>query len=675
MAVFKADQYRNIVLVGHSGSGKTSLAEALLHKAGVTNRLGSVSDKTSILDCLDDEKEKGSSQDSAVCSLDHKDIHVNIIDTPGTKAFTGVATAGLAAAEVAVVAVSATSGVQVNTRKMYERARDYGLGVWFVITHIDSPNVDLPAVLSSLQENFGQQVVPLNLPAGGAASVTDCFSQDSGDADFGVVGDVHTALLEAVVGADDELMEKYLGGELSDADAQAAAAGAVAQGEFMPVFFANTTGDVGIAEMLDALVSCCPSPVNGLQRTFVTDSGEETIEPTDSGPFIGQVFKISSDPKSNIKYLSIRVHSGKLTSDMNIKGGNNTKGTRPGHVFRMLGSSHSELEAGVAGDVIALAKLDFHIGDTIYADKGGNIPMAKFPDPMFALALESKSRGDEDKIGAALRRFMEEDPCFIVEHRSGGELVARGMGEMQLRTYLTRMSKAQKLEVDTKPPKIPYRETIAGRAENVEYTHKKQSGGSGEFGRVIINMLPAERGDGYEFVDKIFGGAIDQAYRPSVDKGCRAEMESGVLAGYPVVDLKVELIDGKTHPVDSKDVAFQKAGRGAFREAFMKAKPVLLEPIVNVEVTVPSENVGDITGDLASRRGRPQGQDILPGNMTVIKAAVPLAELSDYSSRLSSITGGQGSYAMELSHYETVPSNVQQQIVDAHKKELAGAAS
>jgi elongation factor G len=425
---------------------------------------------------------------------------------------------------------------------------------------------------------------------------------------------------------------------------------------------------VGIAEFLDALVSFCPSPLAGLKRTLVDGETKTEIEPNQDGPFIGQVFKISTDPKSNIKYLGVRVHSGKLTSDMTIKAAE-TKGTRPGQVLRALGSNHGELEAGVAGDIIALAKLDFNIGDTVYAAQGGTIAMPPLPKPMQSLALVSKSRGDEDKIGVALRRFAEEDPCFVSERGTGGELVIRGMGEMQLRTYLTRMAKQYKLEVDTKPPKIPYRETITTAARNVEYTHKKQTGGAGQFARVFINMLPAERGEGYEFIDKIFGGSIDQGFRPSVDKGIRAQMAEGVLAGYPVVDLKVELIDGKTHPVDSKDIAFQIAGRGVFKSAFVKAKPVLLEPIVNVEVTMPAENVGDIQGDLASRRGRPSGQDMLPGNMSVIRAVVPLAELADYSSRLSSITGGQGSYSMEFSHYETVPGNIQQQIIDAAKKE------
>ena len=669
MAVFNVDQYRNIALVGHGSAGKTSLAEALLYKAGVTTRLGSVPDKTSILDYTDEEKEKQASLESAVCYLKHKDFHVNIVDSPGTPSLCGPAIASLAAADCAVVVVSAAAGIQVNTRRLFDLARDYGLGIWLVINHIDAANVDLAAAVASLQEAFGANCVPINLPCNGGKGVIDCFANESGSADILDVGEAHTALIETIVGADEAMMEKYLGGELSDDEAKGVAAKAVAQGELIPIFFTNSHADVGIAEFLDSLAAFCPSPVSGKKRVLVDGDAETVIEPSQDGPFIGQVFKIMTDPKSHIKYLSVRVHSGKLTSDMTIKSVDHPKGARPGHVLRMLGVDHRDEEAGVAGDVICLAKLDFHIGDTIFSDDGGKIAAPPFPEPMYSLAIESKTRGDEDKISLALKRFAEEDPCFVSERGTGGELVIRGMGEMQLRTYLTRMAVHQKLEVDTRPPRIPYRETIMGEARDIEYTHKKQSGGAGQFGRVIINLLPAERGEGYEFVDKIFGGVIDHAFRPSVDKGVRGQMAEGVLAGYPVVDVKVELIDGKTHPVDSKDVAFQIAGRGAFKEAFMKAKPVLLEPIVNVEVIVPSDKVGDIQGDLASRRGRPQGQDVLPGNMTVIKAVVPLAELADYNSRLSSVTGGEGSYSMDFSHYEPVPGNVQQQIIDAHKKE------
>lgn len=673
MALLEAGQIRNITLVGHNGSGKTTLAEALLFKAGATNRQGNVAEKTSILDYTDEAREKLHSLDSAVCYFAHKGLHVNLVDTPGTAAFCGPAIASLAAAELAVVVVSASGGIQVTTRRMFEKARDCGLGVWIVVNHIDAANVDLPQLVSDIQETFGPQCVPLNLPSGGGKKVVDCFRNETGEVDFSSVGEARTAIIEAVVGADDALMERYLGGELKNEEVEPAAVKAVASGAFMPILFTDSHASVGVAEFLDSLSVFCPSPVTGLRRVLEIGDTKTTLEPSKDKPFVAQVFKITTDPKSNIKYLSMRVHSGKLTPDMSVKTLHDPKGTRPGHVIRVLGVDHKEIEAAVAGDIIALAKLEFKIGEVLCTDKPGAIAMPKFPQPMFSLAVESKTRGDEDKIGLAFKRFMEEDPCFVTERGTGGEMIVRGMGEVQLRTYLHRMHKVQKLDVETKPPRIPYRETILGTASNIEYTHKKQSGGAGQFGKVIINVLPAHRGEGYEFVDKIFGGAIDQPFRVSTDKGIRAQLVEGVLAGYPIVDVKVELIDGKTHPVDSKDIAFQIAGRGAFKEGFMKAKPVLLEPIVHIEVTCPANNVGDITGDLASRRGRPQGQDALPGNMAVIKATVPLAEIADYNSRLSSITGGQGSYSLDFSHYEVVPGNLQQQIVDAHKKEVVSA--
>ena len=675
MSSIEPNRFRNIAILGHRGAGKTSLAEALLFKAGVTTRLGSVQDKTSILDHTEEEKDRLSSLDSALCHLTYKDLHVNIIDTPGTQAFCGTAIASLAAVECAVIVLLAPAGIQINTRKMFERARKAGLGVWLVINHIDAPNVDFPNLMKEITESFGPQCVPLNLPASGGKAVIDCFVKASGQADFSDVGEAHTAVIEAIVGADDALMEKYLGGELSDDEVRDAAPRAVAKGEFVPILFTDSRGDVGVTEFLDALQVCCPSPVTGKKRKLLDGETETVIEPDPGASFIGQVFKISTDPKSNIKYLALRVHSGTLTSDLQIKTVHQSRGMRPGHVMRAMAADHEEIEAGVTGDIIALAKLDFGIGDVICTGSVGTIEMPIFPAPMFSLALVSKARGDEDKISVALKRFAEEDPCFLFERGTGGELVVRGMGDLQLRTCLARMARQYKLEVDTKPPRIPYRETVTTAVRNVEYTHKKQTGGAGQFARVFINLLPAERGEGYEFVDKIFGGAIDQGFRPSVDKGIRSQMAEGVLAGYPVVDFKVELIDGKTHPVDSKDIAFQIAGRGAFKDAFLRAKPVLLEPIVTIEVTVPAGNVGDIQGDLATRRGRPQGQDMIPGNMVIISALVPLSELADYNSRLSSITGGQGSYSMEFCRYEAVPGNIQQQIVQQHQKETHAAGA
>jgi elongation factor G len=363
----------------------------------------------------------------------------------------------------------------------------------------------------------------------------------------------------------------------------------------------------------------------------------------------------------------MRVHSGRLTSDQTLRSEKEPKGMRPGQLVRTLGAEHREVEAGVAGDIISVAKLDLSLGDTVVTDKIGAIAMPRFPKPMFSLAVESSSKGDADKLTASLRQLQEEDPCFYLDRGTGGELVVHGMGELQLQTFLARAAKQHKLELQTRPPRIPYRETIIGRADNVEYTHKKQTGGAGQFGRVILNVYPAERGEGYEFLDKIFGGAIDHAFRPSVDKGVRAQMAEGVIAGYPVVDVKVELIDGKTHPVDSKDIAFQIAGKQAFKKAFVQCKPILLEPVVHIEVTAPTDFVGDITRDLAGKRGHILGQDILPGNFTVVKAQIPLAEVATYNSQLKSVTGGQGSYSMEFSHYDPVPPNVQQQIMAAYK--------
>jgi len=362
MAAPNPDQFRNIVLVGHTGSGKTSLGEALLFKAGVTTRLGSVLDGTSILDHTEEEREKRSSLESGLCFLSHKGLHINMIDTPGVKEFCGQAIAALAPCECAVVVVSASAGIQVNTRKMIARARDFGMAVWIVVNHIDAPNVDLPGLVQQIQESFGQQCVPLNLPTDGGSGVIDCFANEAGDADFGDVGNTHTAIIEAIVGADDELMERYLGGDLPDEEVLRVAAKAVAQGEFVPMLFTNACGDVGISEFLDALVSFCPSPLTGKQRILVDGETETPIDIHPAGPLVAQVFKISIEAKSHIKYLSARVHSGTLTSDMTIKSTNDSKGTRPGQIMRILGPDHKELDVAVAGDIIALAKLDLKIG-------------------------------------------------------------------------------------------------------------------------------------------------------------------------------------------------------------------------------------------------------------------------------------------------------------------------
>ena len=669
MAIFKTEDYRNVALIGHGGAGKTTLAEACLATAGVTKRQGSVPDKTSCLDYSDEEKEKGCSLDSAVCSLGHAGKHINLIDTPGSTDFCGPATAALAGVETAILVVSAAAGIEVNTRKMMQRATEYGVARMVVINKMDAENANPEEVLGQIQEAFGAECVPINLTSGNRSAVIDCLKTEAGPVDFGDLASAREAVLEAIVGVDDDLMEKYLGGEASPEEILAVAPAAMAEGLLIPVLFANAKSAIGAPELLDALVQLAPDPTAGKRRTLTDGETETEITPSQEGGFIGQVFKNTSDPRSNIKYSLIRVHRGKLTSDQSIKTVAESKGMRPGQILRFRGMEHEEMEAAVAGDIIGLAKLDLHIGDVVYTAKGGTMAMPATPKPMFALAVEPKARGDEDKISAALKHYADQDPCFQIERNlATHEMVINGVGDLHLRTILSRMARYHKLEVETRKPKIPYHETITATAKDIEYTHKKQTGGAGQFARVTINLMPQERGAGYEFADKIFGGSIDQAFRPSVDKGIRAQIADGVLAGYPVVDVKVELVDGKTHPVDSKDIAFQIAGREVFKEAFLKCRPVLLEPVVQIEVTAPTENVGDLQGDLASRRGRPQGQDMLPGGLSVIQALVPLAELADYHSRLSSITGGRGSYSLEFSHYEQVPGSIQQQVIAEAKK-------
>ena len=671
MPAYSTADIRNIALVGHAGAGKTTLAEAILHASGAINRVGTIEDGTTHSDYEVEEHERRHSVDAALLHVTRDGKVINVIDCPGGPDFIGPAISSLVAVETAVVVISAAAGVQINTRRMFEAAKELGLARAIVINRIDAENVDLPAVLASIQEEFGHECQPINLPAGGGTAVVDAFENDSGETDFGDIGAAHTAIVDGIVESDEALMEQYLEtGEVAPDVLKAVVAKAIAAGSLVPIMFTNARNEVGVAELIDVAVNCLPDPTVGLRRSFApTEDGGEpgpAIEPKPDGPLVAQVVKLFADPKSNIKYSAIRIHSGTLKSDGSFLLQEDRKAQRPGHLFKFQGGEHQEIDAGVAGDLVAVAKLDLNLGQALHDGSAGGtrLDMPKLPNPMNSLAVEPKRRGDEARISDALNRLQEADPCFrISRDAQTGELIISGMGDLHLRVMLSKLSRHFKVEVETKPPKIPYRETITASAKYVEYTHKKQTGGSGQFARVFVDMEPMEQGAGYEFEDKIFGGAIDQSFRPSVDKGVRDQMGKGVLAGFPVVDVKVRLVDGKTHPVDSKDIAFQIAGRHVFRKAFMQCKPVLLEPIVNLEVTCPAGNLGDVTGDLSSRRGRVQGQDVLPGNMAVISAQVPLAELSQYANAISSVTGGQGSYAMEISRYEQVPPNVQADIV------------
>lgn len=674
MSAPKIGDIRNIALVGHSAAGKTLLGEAILHKSGVTGRVGDPEQGTSFLDYDDESKERKHSTETQLFHVTHHDKLLNFIVTPGMPDYNGQALAALSAVETAIIVISAASGIGVNTRKMFNAARDQGLAIMIVITKFDSDNVNLPAMYQTIRETFGAECHPINLPSKGGTALINVFDQSEGQADFLDVDHSHTELIDAIVETDESLMSGYVEtGTLPPDTFSKAIAHAVAIEHVIPVMFVNRKMDLGISEFLDACVTFAPSPLDGKQRTLTIGEGasatEKPIIPEANGEFFAQVFRVATDTKSNIKYAMARVFSGKLGHEGHLYTAGDRKGIRPGHFFKVRGPDHTEIPEVNADDIMAFAKLDLKVGDVVSNHPfEGRIAMPRFPKPMFALAVEPKNRGDVEKISAALHRYHEEDPCFEY-HRDAEthELLMQGLGDLHLTVIRSRMKRYFKVEFDTHAPKIPYRETITGSVKYVEHTHKKQTGGAGQFAKVAIDMEPNERGKGYEFVDKIFGGVIDLSFRPAVDKGCQDQMKKGVIAGYPVVDVKISLVDGKTHPVDSKDIAFQVAGRAAFKKAFTQCRPILLEPIVDVEVTTPADCVGQITRDLSGRRGQVTGQDILSGNQALIKAKVPLAEVASYASQLKSVTAGQGSYSMDFSHYDIVPPNIQQQIVAAHK--------
>jgi len=674
MADYSPADIRNVALVGHGNTGKTSLAELMLNKAGLTSRVGTVEEGNTVCDFDDLEHERGHSIDSAVVHFEHNTCHVNLIDAPGYPDFIGQALCALAGVETALVVISAPAGIEVNTRKLFAAAGELGLARVVVINKIDAENIDLQALVSGLREAFGRSLLPMNLPADGGKSVVSCLG-GSGErqTDFSDLESARTALMEAVVESDEAMMERYLGGEEISQDELAAAFGkAMIDSALVPIVFTSARTGAGVGELMDIIATYCPSPATGWTRRLIVGDGESVqekeLQADPSGPLVAQTFKIFSDPKSNIKYSVLRIFSGTMKSDSNFNINNEKRSVRPGHLLRLQGAEHTETDRAIAGDIIALAKIDeLQIGDVAQIGSPGTLPLPPLPQPMFSLAIEPKSRGDEQKISGALTRLAEEDKTFVVSRdRQTNELVISGIADLHLRVLLQRMQMRFKLEVNTKPPKIPYRETITKPAEG-HYRHKKQTGGAGQFGEVYLKVEPLERNAGFEFVDEIFGGAIPGQFLPSVEKGVVEMMEQGAVAGFPIQDVRVRVYDGKHHPVDSKDIAFRIAGKLAMKDAILKAGPVLLEPVVNLEVTVPSQYVGDITSDLSGRRARIQGQDVLPGNMTVIRAQAPLAEVAQYNTQLRSVTGGQGSYTMEFSHYDIVPPNIQQELMKQFK--------
>ncbi|MFO8014619.1 MAG: elongation factor G [Phycisphaerae bacterium] len=672
MADVTTESIRNIVLIGSSGTGKTQLAEALLHKAGAINRLGTPDEGNTVSDFEPEEKKRASSVATAVLHCTAGGAHLNLLDTPGYPDFVGAALRGVSACETAVLVLSAATGVDIHSRRLFKAAEAGHLAKVVVVNKADAENVDLAPLVDQIREALGPQCRPLAIPVGQGPEfkgVVDALANDSGEALMDVAS-AHGELVESIIEADESLMERYLGDEeISEDELAGAVSQALAEGTLIPIFFTSARAELGVAELLDHLARYAPNPKQGPRRTARTgtdESAEEvTLEADPDGPLAAQVFKVVSDPfVGKVSYL--RIYRGRLEADTSARINDDRRDTKFGQILRCQGKDTEPISAAVAGDIVGVSKMEaLRIGDTV--STGGDtllLPPIDVPVPMFALALEPKSRGDEQKISEALTKMLDEDNTLATSRDpQTKEMVVSGLGDIHIQVLLERMKRRYQVEVDTKPPKIPYRETLTGQAEG-HYRHKKQTGGAGQFGEVYLRVEPLQRDEGFEFVDDIFGGAIPKQFLPAVEKGVREAMDEGVIAGYPFQDVRVTVYDGKHHEVDSKEVAFKIAGRNAFREAVHAAKPTLLEPYVNMEITVPDEFLGSITGDLNSRRGRIMGMEAGPGGTQTIRVQVPLAEVAQYNTQLRSMTGGQGSYLMEFSHYEPVPAQIQQQIVE-----------
>jgi len=676
MPKFSPEAIRTIALVGHGASGKTTLAEALLLRAGAIGAAGSVERGSTVCDFDPLEKTYQHSLNASLVHFHHADTRIHLIDTPGLPDFIGRAIGALPAVETAVVVVNAQNGIEMITRRMMQWAERRSLCRMIVINRIDAENIDLPGLLAKIQATFGKECLPINLPAGGGTRVVDCFFNPSGESDFSSVGEAHQALIDQVVEVDEELMAKYLEqGDIAPGELHAPFEQALRDGHLIPVCFASARNGAGVAELLDIVVKLMPNPTEGNPPQFLRGEGEKATpikaEPDPDKHVLAHVFKVVIDPFVG-KVGVFRVRQGTITKDTQLFIGDGKKPFKVGHPFLVQGKDFVETNALVPGDLGAVAKVEEIHFDAVLHDSHDedhiHLAPLEFPMPMHSLAIEPKRRGDEQRISEALHKLAAEDPTFKVEHHASvNETVISGLGDLHMRYILDKMAGQYHVEVATKPPRIPYRETVTAKAEG-HHRHKKQTGGAGQFGEVFLRVEPLKRGAGFEFVDDVKGGTIPGQFIPAVEKGVRQVLDSGPVAGYPMHDVRVIVYDGKHHPVDSKEVAFIAAGKRAFMDAIAKARPIVLEPIVTIQVNVPEANMGDIAGDISSKRGQISGTDTLtPGTLT-IKGQVPLAELNNYQARLKSVSAGQGSFSVELSHYEPVPPNVQKDLAAHHAK-------
>ncbi len=689
MKKYSTEQLRNVALISHGGAGKTSLAEAALFVSNAINRLGSVDAGNTVTDFDQEEANKQITINTSLAPVEWKDHKINFLDTPGYFDFLGDVKAALRAADASIIAVSAVNGVEVGTEKVWEYASEYQLPRLFFVNKLERENASFTRVLEQLQNFFGNKVVPLQMPwgeEGDFKGVIDLLKQkaytfegegkevkeeDIPQEYQGQAEELREKMVEVAAENDDDLLMKYLEGEeLSEEELrQGIKAGFQSEGIF-PVILGSAVMCYGIQQLLDIINDYFPSPVDrGEVAGFVPGSGEEkAIAPDTEAPFSAIVFKTQTDPYvGRINYF--RVFSGKLKQDMQVLNPNQDKTEKIGQLYYMRGKSQIQADEVVAGDIVSISKLQATgTGDTL-CDRNNPVqfPEIEFPEPVISFAVEAKAKGDEEKVGSGLSRLADEDATFRVERNTETkEMLVSGMGEMHLEVIISRLRQKFGVDVDLKTPKVPYRETIK-KGTKVEKKYKKQSGGRGQYGHVLLELEPIDYEKGFEFEEKIFGGAVPKQYIPAVEKGIHEAMEAGEMAGYPVVGVKATLFDGSYHTVDSSEMAFKIAASQAFKQGMEQAEPVLLEPIMEVEVTVPESYMGDIMGDLNSRRGRILGMDPSDG-LQNIRALVPMAEMFRYAIDLRSMTQGRGFFKMDFKHYEEVPSHVSEQVIAAAKE-------
>ncbi|MEI7612502.1 MAG: elongation factor G [Betaproteobacteria bacterium] len=669
---------RAVALVGHGASGKTTLAESLLAASGTIATRGWVEKGNTVCDFDPQEKELGHSLNSAIASLKWLDAQIQIVDTPGYPDFAGQAIGALAAVDTALIVINAQTGIELSAERMMRLATARNLCRMIVINKIDAENIDLPKLIGEIRERWGRECMLLDLPAHHGQEVVEVLGHDDGESDFASVAEAHRTLIDQIVEEDEDLLARYLdeGKDPNLDELHAPFEKALRSGHLIPIMFVSAKTGAGIPQLLDILAKLAPNPTEGNPPPFYKgEPGAADIVAFDAAPdaskhVLAHVFKVVSDPFIG-KLGIFRVHQGTIKKDTQLFVGDAKRPFKVGHLYRLLGKDYIEVETLIPGDIGAIAKIDDIEFDCVLHDSHEEdhihlVPL-EFPQPMQGLAVETKKKADEQRLFDVLHKLEVEDPCFKVErHPTTNETVIRGLGEMHLRAKLSRMAQQYKIELDTKVPQIDYRETISGKAPG-HCRHKKQSGGAGQFGEVMLRVEPRERGAGFEFVDEVKGGAIPGVFMASVEKGVRQALDDGVIGGFPVHDIRVIVSDGKSHAVDSKDIAFFTAGRKAVIEAIKAATPIILEPIVEIEITSPEHAVGDLAGDLSSKRGQVTGTQSRNAGSMSINGKVPLAELDDYQGRLKSLTGGQGSYTITFSHYAPVPPATQQQLTSQHK--------